>query len=173
MEKLVKANFTEIKGDDDQESLLFVKEFHELLSIYIETADNYKKTENMNNIHPGNNDSAKEPNKSLSDLEQFFDNVTINKTDHKVPHNSMSLLYEQMISNFQSKTLFLREQLKWKDIYFNGQILYLRNQLNDCLDRIQIKGYDSDFLSCVDKLNLLQKKFEQLSQYTIQRIKFD
>ena len=123
----------------------------------------------MDNIHAGNNES----DKTLSDLEQFFDNVTINKTDHKVPHNSMSLLYEQMISNFQSKTLFLREQLKWKDIYFNGQILYLRNQLNDCLHRIQIKGYDSDFLSCVQKLNLLQKKFEQLSQYTIQRIKFD
>ena len=78
-----------------------------------------------------------------------------------------------MISNFQSKTLFLREQLKWKDVYFNGQILHLRDQLNDCLHRIQIKGYDSDFLSCVQKLNLLQKKFEQLSQYTIQRIKFD
>ena len=34
----------------------------------------------MNNMHPGNNDSAKESNKNLSDLEQFFDNVTINKT---------------------------------------------------------------------------------------------
>ena len=52
MEKLVKANFTEIKGDDDQESLLFVKEFDELLSIYIETADNYKKNRKYEQYTP-------------------------------------------------------------------------------------------------------------------------
>ena len=69
----------------------------------------------------------------------------------------MSLLYERMISNLQSETLFLRERLKSKDIYFNGEILHLRNQLNDCLHRIQIKRDDSDFLSCTDKLNLLKK----------------
>ena len=69
----------------------------------------------------------------------------------------MSLLYERMISNLQSETLFLREQLKSKGIYFSGEILYLRNQLNDCLHRIQIKRDDSNFLFCVDKLNLLQK----------------
>ena len=62
-----------------------------------------------------------------------------------------------MTSNLQSETLFLREQLKSEDIYFNGEILYLRSQLNDCLHWIQIKRDDSDFLSCVDKLNLLQK----------------
>ena len=40
MDKPVKHNFIEIKGDDDQESLFFVKEFDELLIIYIETPDN-------------------------------------------------------------------------------------------------------------------------------------
>ena len=106
------------------------------------------------NIHPGNDESAKESDKSLSDLEQFFDNVTLHKAAHKAP-DSM-LLFEQMISNLQSETLFLKEHLKSKDIYFNGEILYFRNQLNDCLHRIQIKCDDSDFLSCVNKLNLLQ-----------------
>ena len=72
MDKLIKNNFIEIKGDNDQEPLLFVKEFDELLGIFIETADNYTQTENMDNIHPGNNESAKESDKSLSDLEQFF-----------------------------------------------------------------------------------------------------
>ena len=56
----------------------------------------------MDNIHAGNNES----DKTLSDLEQFFDNVTVDKAAHKAPC-SMSLLYEQMISNLQSETLFL------------------------------------------------------------------
>ena len=52
MEKLVKGNFPEVKDDNNQESL------------------NY--------------------------LEQYFDNVTVDKTVHKAP-GSMSLLYEQII----------------------------------------------------------------------------
>ena len=109
----------------------------------------------MDNKPLGNNESAKESDKSLSDLEQFFDNVTVDKTGHKP--DSMPLLCEQMILNLQSKTSFLREQLKSKDIYFNWEILYLWNQLSDCSHRIQIKRDVSDFLFCVDKLNLLQK----------------
>lgn len=49
MNKLVKDNFIEVKGDDE-ESLLFVNEYNELLSIYIETSDNFTQTENMDNI---------------------------------------------------------------------------------------------------------------------------
>ena len=40
MDELVTDNLIEIKTDNDQESLFFVKEFDELLSIYIETTDN-------------------------------------------------------------------------------------------------------------------------------------
>ena len=54
--------------------------------------------------------------------------------------------------------MFLREQVKSKDVYFNEGILYLRNQLNDCLHRPQIKCDDNDSHSHIDKLNLLQKK---------------
>ena len=72
MDKLIKDNFIEVKDNDDQESLFFVKEFDELSSVYMETANNYTQTENMDNIRPGNNESAKESDKSLSDLEQFF-----------------------------------------------------------------------------------------------------
>ena len=50
MDKLVKDNFIEVHGDDDQESLFFVEEFDELFSVYIETADNYTQTE-IYNIH--------------------------------------------------------------------------------------------------------------------------
>ena len=49
MNKLVKDNFIEVKGDDE-ESLFFVNEYNELLSIYIETSDNFTQTENMDNI---------------------------------------------------------------------------------------------------------------------------
>ena len=40
----------------------------------------------MDNIHPGSNESTKESDKSLSDVEQFFDNVTVNKATHKAPY---------------------------------------------------------------------------------------
>ena len=46
--------------------------------------------------------------------------------------------------------------MKAKDIYFNDEILYIWNQLKNCLHRLQIKRDDSDFLSCVGKLNLFQ-----------------
>ena len=59
MDKLVKDNFIEVKGEDDQESLFLVEEFHELFSIYVDTADNYTQTENMDNIHPENDVSTK------------------------------------------------------------------------------------------------------------------
>ena len=49
MNKLVKDNFIEVNGDDE-ESLFFVNEYNELLSIYLETSDNYTQTENMDNI---------------------------------------------------------------------------------------------------------------------------
>lgn len=49
MNKLVKDNFIEVNGDDE-ESLFFVNEYNELLSIYIETSDNHTQTENMDNI---------------------------------------------------------------------------------------------------------------------------
>ena len=53
------------------------------------TADNYTQTGNIDNIHPGNNKSAKESGKCLSDLEQFFDSAAIDKATQKVP-DSMS-----------------------------------------------------------------------------------
>ena len=65
-----------------------------------------RKQKNMDNIHPGNNESAKESDKNLSKLENFFDNVTADKAAHKAP-DSISLLYEQIISNLQSETLLL------------------------------------------------------------------
>ena len=56
MDKLIKNNSIEIKGDNDQEPLLFAKEFGEFPVIFTEIADNYTQTENMDNIHPGNNE---------------------------------------------------------------------------------------------------------------------
>ena len=81
----------------------FVENFDEILSIYIETSNNYRQTENMYNIHPGNNES----DKRLKNLQHCFHEVTVDKAAHKVP-NSM-YLYKPSIY-----TLFLREQLKFK-----------------------------------------------------------
>ena len=86
----------------------------------------------MDNIHPGNNESAKDSDKSLRELKQFFWHSYCWKTAHKAP-DPTSLLHKRLTSNLQFAILFPREQLKSKDIYFNGEILYLRNELNDCL----------------------------------------
>lgn len=84
------------------------------------------QTENIDNIHyllhPGNNESAKEYDKSLIDLEQLFDSVTVKAARKAV--DGTFLLYERMKSNLQSAILFLREQLKSNGIYFNGEILH-------------------------------------------------
>ena len=48
--------------------MLSVKDFDEILSTYTEAADNYMQTENMDKIHPESNKSAKESDKSLSDM---------------------------------------------------------------------------------------------------------
>lgn len=48
----------------------FIKNY-ELLSVYIKTADNYTQTKNMENRHPENK-SAKDFDKTLRDLKQFF-----------------------------------------------------------------------------------------------------
>ena len=69
----------------EKESLFFVKYFNEILSTYTETADNYTEAEIMDNIHPENNKSAKESSKRLSNLEQFFDSVAIDKAADKAP----------------------------------------------------------------------------------------
>ena len=55
------------------------------LVLILRTADNYTQTENMDNIHPGSNESAKQPDEILSDLEQYFDNVTVDEAAHKAP----------------------------------------------------------------------------------------
>ena len=78
------------------------------LVLILRTADNYTQTENMDNIHPESNESAKQPDESLSDLEQYFDNVTVDEAAHKAPEG-ISILYERMISNLECKTLSLKE----------------------------------------------------------------
>ena len=82
-----------------------------------------RKQKRMDNIHPGNNESAKESDKILSKLQNFFDNVTADKAAHQAP-DSIFLLYERIISNLQSETLLLNEYLKSKDIYFNGEFCF-------------------------------------------------
>ena len=85
----------------------------EIFSTCNKAADNYTQTEKMDNTQPESNKSAKKSDKSLSDLEPFFDNVTVDKAAHEAP-DSISLLYERMISNLQSETLLLKEHLSLK-----------------------------------------------------------
>ena len=60
-----------------------------------------------------------------------MDNIDLNASPIK-PDNT-HILYERLITNLQSDVLFLREQLKTRDVYFKEEITYLQNQLDDCL----------------------------------------
>ena len=61
-----------------------------------------------------------------------------------------------MLSNLQSETIFLREQLKLKDDHFRDEIWYLWKQLEECLS--SLKRDDHDFVSYREILNFLLKK---------------
>ena len=73
----------------------------------------------------------KEEDTGIKELENFFDNIDLNASPAKPDNNH--ILYERLITNLQSDALFLRQQLKTRDVYFKGEITYLRNQLDDCL----------------------------------------
>ena len=108
MDKLIKDNFIEIKGDSDQESPFFLLKSLMNSVVFIlrqQITTRKQKTWTIYTLEIMN--LLKNPMSVLGDLEQFFDNVTIYKAAHKAA-DSMSLSYEQMISNLQSKTLFLK-----------------------------------------------------------------
>ena len=108
MDKLIKDNFIEIKGDSDQESPFFLLKSLMNSVVFIlrqQITTRKQKTWTIYTLEIMN--LLNNPMNVLGDLEQFFDNVTIYKAAHKAA-DSMSLSYEQMISNLQSKTLFLK-----------------------------------------------------------------
>ena len=63
-----------------------------------------------------------------AELENFFDSIDINQNE-KPNTNNICIQYERMLSNLQSETIFLREQVELKD-YFRDEISYLRKQMN-------------------------------------------
>ena len=60
--------------------------------------------------------------------------------------------YERMLSNLQSETMFLREQLKFKDYHFRDKISYLGKHLEECLHLSSSKHDDNDSASCRESL---------------------
>ena len=100
---------------------------------------------------------GKKKQTELAELEIFFDNIDINQNE-KRNTNNICVLYERMLSNLQSETIFLREQLKLKDDHFRDEISYLRKQLEECLHLPSLKHDDHDFVSYREILNSLLKK---------------
>ena len=67
----------------------------------------------------------------MKELENFSDNIDLKIFPAK-PDNNL-ILYERLIKNLQSDELFVRHQLKTRDVFFKEEITYLRNQLVNCL----------------------------------------
>ena len=70
-----------------------------------------------------NEHKNKEQDTGKKELENFLDNIDLNASPVK-PDNTQ-ILYERLITNLQSDVLFLREQLKARDVYFKEEITYL------------------------------------------------
>ena len=71
----------------------------------------------------------KEEDPGIKKLENFSNKIDVNA----FPANNIHLIYERLITSLQSDVLFLRQQLKTRDVFFKEEITYLRNQLDDCL----------------------------------------
>ena len=56
------------------------------------------------------------------------------------------MFHEQMLSNLQSETIFLREQVKLKNGHFRDEILCIWKQLEECLHMSSLKLDINDFL---------------------------
>ena len=67
----------------------------------------------------------------MKELENFSDNIDLKIFPAK-PDNNL-ILYERLIKNLQSDELFVRHQLKTRDVFFKEEITYLQNQLVNCL----------------------------------------
>lgn len=68
------------------------------------------------------------------------------------------MLYERIIVNLNSEIVFLREQMKSRDIQLKEEILYLRNQLDIYVHKSLLKSDGVDILSDGEIPNLMPKR---------------
>ena len=130
MDHLVQKEFINIQGHGNEESIFVNKSISDFLRNF-----NFepKNCETQMDQEKGNCSTHEnmEEDTGTKELEIFFDNIDLNASPAK-PDNT-HILYERLIPNLQSDVLFLRHQLKTRDLYFREEITYLRNQLDDCL----------------------------------------
>ena len=130
MDQLVQKEFINIQGDGNTESIFVNKSVSDFLRTFnLETKNCETQTDQVK--EDCNEHKNKEQDTGKKELENFLDNIDLNASPIK-PDNT-HILYETLITNLQSDVLFLREQLKARDVYFKEEITYLRNQLDDCL----------------------------------------
>ena len=130
MDQLVQKEFINIQGDGNEESIFVNKSVSDFLRTFnLETKNCETQTDQVK--EDCNEHKNKEQDTGKKELENFLDNIDLNASPVK-PDNT-HILYERLITNLQSDVLFLREQLKARDVYFKEEITYLRNQLDDCL----------------------------------------
>ena len=145
LENLIDKKYVEVQEHREQESLFLTKPFELFLSYGVEKVSSESQTEEL--IKSPSRDEIVEGKKKeteLAELENFFDNIDINQNE-KRNTNNICMLYERMLSNLQSETIFLREQLNLKDDHFRDEISYLRKQLEECLHLPSLKRDDHEF----------------------------
>ena len=115
MDHFVQKEFINIQGDGKEESIFVNESISDFLRNF-----NFepKNCETQMNQEKGNcsTHENKEEDTGIKELEIFFDNIDLNASPAK-PDNT-HILHERLIPNLQSDVLFLRHQLKTRDLYF-------------------------------------------------------
>ena len=89
-----------------QKSLLLIKPFELFLSYDVENVSSETQTEEVNKS-PGRDEIVEGKKKvaQLAEREIFLDNIDINQNE-KRNTNNIRMLYERMLSNLHSETVF-------------------------------------------------------------------
>ena len=106
LENLIDKKHVEVQEHGEQESLFLIKPFELFLSYGVEKVSSESQTEEL--IKSPSRDEIVEGKKKeteLAELENFFDNIDINQNE-KRNTNNICMLYERMLSNLQSETIF-------------------------------------------------------------------
>ena len=103
LENLIDKQYVEVQEHCEQKSLFLIKPF-EIYVIYgVEKISSESQTEEVNKS-PGR-DKIMEGKEKVAELENSFDNMDMNQSE-KRNTNNICILYELMLSNLQSETIF-------------------------------------------------------------------
>ena len=111
LENLIEKKYVEVQEHGEQESLFLIKPFELFLSYGVEKVSSESQTEELNKSLC--RDEKVEGKKKETELAELENNIDINQNE-KRNTNNICMLYERMLSNLQSETIFFKGKARIK-----------------------------------------------------------